>query len=57
MPRLVRVPDEYRAAGLAEDYDGLVRDFGDVEGERQCRRLLEETRRLEALDAQMGRAA
>ncbi len=57
MPRFVRVPDEYRAAGLAEDYEDLVRDFGDVEGDRRCRRLLEETRRLEALDAQMGRAA
>lgn len=57
MPRFVRVPDEFRSAGLAEDYEDLVRDFGDVEGERRCRRLLEETRRLEALDAQMGRAA
>ncbi len=57
MPRYVRVPDEYRAAGLAEDYRDLVRDFGDAEGERRCRRLLDETRRLEALDARMGSAA
>ena len=57
MPPFVQVPDEYRAAGLADDYRDLVRDFGLVEGERQCRRLLDETRRLEALDARMGRAA
>lgn len=57
MPRFVRVPAEYRAAGLAEDYEDLVRDFGDVEGERRCRRLLAETRRLEALDARLGSAA
>jgi hypothetical protein len=53
----VRVPAEYRAAGLADDFRDLVRDFGDVEGERRCRRLLDETRRLEALDARIGRAA
>lgn len=57
MPRFVQVPAEYRAVGLAEDYRDLVRDFGDVEGERRCRRLLNETRRLEALDARLGRAA
>lgn len=56
-PRFVRVPAEYRAAGLADDYRDPVRDFGDVEGERRCRRLLNETRRLEALDARLGRAA
>ncbi|MDV2984180.1 UNVERIFIED_CONTAM: hypothetical protein Q9R58_07685 [Methylobacteriaceae bacterium AG10] len=56
-PRFVRVPEEFRVADLTDDYRDLVRDFGDVEGERRCRRLLIETRRLEALDARLGRAA
>lgn len=57
MPRFVRVPDEYRAAGLAEDYRDLARDFGDVEGERRCRRLLDEMHRQEAIAARLERAA
>ena len=56
-PRFVRVPAEYRAAGLTDDYRDLVRDFGDAEGERRCRRLLLDLRRQEALDARLGRAA
>jgi hypothetical protein len=55
--RIPKVPDEYRVAGLAEDYRDLVRNFGAAEGERRCRRLLDEMRQQEAIDARLGRGA
>ncbi|CAO4153246.1 hypothetical protein [Methylorubrum aminovorans] len=56
-PRFVRVPEEFRAADLTDDYRDLVRDFGDVEGERRCRRLLNEMRRQDAIEDRLGWAA
>ncbi|MDV2986147.1 UNVERIFIED_CONTAM: hypothetical protein Q9R58_17670 [Methylobacteriaceae bacterium AG10] len=53
----VDVPAWVARAGLASDYRDFARDFDDDRAARECRRLLADLRRMEALDARLGAAA
>jgi len=55
--RIPAVPTWAAAAGLTQDYRDLARQFNEDHAARECRKLKAEARRLEVLDAQMGRAA
>lgn len=52
-----QVPAWIDAAGLAEDYRDLAREFDEDHAARECRKLTAEIRRQKAVDARLGSAA
>lgn len=55
--RIPAVPAWAAAAGLTQDYRDLAREFDEDHAARECRKLTAALRRMEALDARIGRAA
>lgn len=55
--RIPAVPHWAAAAGLAQDYRDLAREFDEDHAARECRKLTAELRQQQALDARLGRAA
>lgn len=54
-PKLELVPPW--AAEVADDYLDHLQDFNEFVAARHCRGLLQERRRVESIDARLGRAA
>lgn len=57
LKRIPAVPGWAAAAGLAQDYRDLAREFDEDHAARECRKLTAEIRRQRAADARLGGAA
>ena len=57
LKRIPAVPGWAKAAGLAQDYRDLAREFDEDHAARECRKLTAEIRRQRAADARIGAPA